>query len=826
MIINSSKIHVLPLLLAFVLLFSLSPVQAAVLTADTVWRGDITVSEDILVPAGVTLTVAAGTHVTISVAESTKTDPEYLSPLTEITVRGNMKVEGSSNSTVEFSAAARKPGSWAGVIIDGGTAVINFCRISDADTAIHLLGGALSLKGANLTGNRYGLVAQGNAAHAQLADSRITANDYGLFVLSGAEVTRDHTPVDGNSKKDLYERPAAAIPVTKAYTARDLPLAREYGDAALPGETIWQGRIRVNGLIRIPEGSRLVILPGTIVEFSRKDTNGDGIGENGLLIQGRLLAKGTAEAPIFFRSAEKKPGIGDWDSINIMNSDGSQNLIEYCQIEDAYRAAHFHFSNLSINNTVFRNNYRGIQFQESAVEIRNSWLYNNRSGVQGRDSTVVFSGNQISNNYDGANFFRVHLTALGNRFYRNRKEGLRLRESTAAMTENLVEGNRFGMMVADTFQGSFSRNVISNNVEVGISLKNTDNLEVSGNFITGNGINGLNIQETRATVSGNLFAGNGEMGVGILSFTGVLRGNNFASNGLFALDYEGTADLPAPDNWWGGVPPEKVICDKLADPKRGKVEHAPASPAPHQIAWPLREVPANVLWQGDVRIDATVVVPKGSRLVIAPGSRVLFAKGTGLAVQGTLIADGTIDHVITFTAREPDENSLWDEIILEYAEGSRIAHCLFEYATWGLHSHFTNLVVTDSLFRKNFGGIRFRSGPMMITRSIFTGNNIGIRAYRGNAVIRENLITGNETGIFVREKGSGLTITANNLAANSGYGIRIGDFNDEDVSAKENWWGAGDPSQYLFDGRTEPGIGRIVYEPYLREPINLVGIGP
>lgn len=805
------------------LLFLCSPAQSAVLTKDTVWHGTVVITEDVLVPQGVTLTLLAGTHITVQAAENTKTDPEYLSPLTEITVRGVLRIMGNKQAPVEFISSDGKAGGWAGIIIDNGRAEISDCSISDADTALYQTGGTLRLTASLLSGNRYGVVVQGATSSARLDYSRITGNDYGLFNFSGAGVTRQDTPVTGNGKRDLYERPVVAAPAGHEYPYRELPVAREYGDEVLAGETVWQGRIRVNGVIRVPEGGRLVILPGTVVEFRKKDTNGDGIGENGLFIQGRLLAKGTREAPIFFRSAEKVPQMGDWDAINIMNSDGSQNLIEFCQIEDAYRGAHFHFSNLAITNTVFRNNYRGIQFQESAVEIRDSWLYGNKNGVQGRDSTVVFNKNQVFGNHDGVNFFRVHLSAVGNRFQGNLKEGVRLRESTSTLDENLVDGNRFGVMVSDTFRGSFSRNVISANSEIGVSLKNSDNLELSGNFFTHNGINGLNIQETRATVRGNLFAGNGERGIGILSFTGLLSGNNFTTNGLYALDYEGTADLAAPDNWWGGAVPEKVIGDKRVDAKRGRVVHDPARSEPQSIRWPLSEVPAAAFWYGTVRVDSTVTVPKGSSLVIAPGTRVLFAKGSGLTVQGKLEAAGKRAQKITFSAQEPREDSLWDEIILEYADGSRIENCVFEYATWGLHSHFTNLTVTDSLFRNNSGGLRFRSGPMLVTRSVFTGNGIGIRSYRGNGVIRENLITDNDIGIFVREKGSGLNITANNLAGNRGYGVRVGDFNDEDISAKDNWWGAGEPHQYLFDGRREPGIGTILYEPYRREQIRLEG---
>lgn len=818
-------LHITLILISSVLVSLLhSPAQADILTADTVWNGDVVVSDDLLVPSGITLTILAGSRIKVQAAENTKTDPEYLSPLTEITVRGVLRIQGSQQAPVEFISSDGKTGGWAGLIIDNGTAEISNCRITAADVAVYQTGGSLRLTSSVLSGNRYGVVVQGNTSVTTLDNSRITGNDYGLYAYAGAAVTRVDTLVSGNVKRDLYERPAVEKPPIQEYPYSELPVAREYGDAALAGETVWQGRIRVKGIIRVPEGGRLVILPGTVVEFSKKDTNGDGIGENGLFIQGRLIAKGTREAPIFFRSAEKVPKMGDWDSINIMNSDGSQNLIEFCQVEDAYRGAHFHFSNMSISNTIFRNNYRGIQFQESAVEIRSSWLYGNKSGVQGRDSSIIFNNNSVSGNYDGANFFRAYLTAEGNRFQRNLKEGLRLRESTSTLTKNLMDGNRFGVMVADTFSSSISSNVISANNEIGISLKNSDNLELSGNFFTNNGINGLNIQDSRATVRANLFAGNGERGIGILSFTGLLAGNNFTENGLYAIDYEGAADLAAQANWWGDADPGKVIGDKRIDPKRGRVEHNPASSLPLPISWPLSELSTDAFWHGTVKVDSTVTVPKGTRLVIAPGVRVLFDKTAGLTIQGKLDAAGTATQKITFSAQERQEDSLWDEIILEYADGSRIDHCIFEYATWGLHSHFTNLTVSNSLFRKNSGGIRFRSGPMLITRSVFTGNGIGIRSYRGNAVIRENLITGNDTGIFVREKGSGLNITANNLAGNRGYGIRIGDFNDEDVSARENWWGPGEPLQYLFDARSEEGIGTILYEPYRHEPIRIEGL--
>jgi Right handed beta helix region len=794
---------------------------AAVLTVDTVWKGDISLTEDILVPAGVTLTIAPGTIIRVSSAESSKTDPEYLSPLVELTVRGKLRAEGEPRAPITFSAnGEKKSGIWAGIIIDGGTASLRACRIDSADTAIHLLGGALDLRDSDLSRNRYGLVLQGKGAVVRGEGNSITGNDYGLVLFTGAPEGKGIAAVTGNRKKDCITiprheyRPAGGAPRPTV----ERRVSRRYGDDALTGETVWQGAVEVNGVVRIPEGSRLVILPGTVVEFGIKDTNGDGIGENGLLIQGVLIAKGTPAAPIIFRAAGGKRRRGGWDAINIMNSDGAWNLIEYCRFEDAYRGLHFHFSRVAITGSVITDSYRGMQFQESTVVIRGNSFSGNKSAVQGRDSDVTFASNRVYGNFQGINLLRTHLVARGNSIVANAKEGIRIREGATIFEENLVDGNRYGLLVMDAFFGSFARNVISNNDEVGISLKNTDNLEVSGNFVAGNGLNGMNVQETRGRISGNLISDNGERGIGIQSFAGTLEENNFSNNGVYAIDLDGSSDVMARRNWWGGEKPEQVIFDKSRDATKGVVDHGDPAATPFTFHWPLAEIETDLTWRGDIGIGREVSVLPGATLTVAPRTRVLFGEGCGLAVSGRIIADGKPEGRIYFSSIDRKEASSWGEILLEHADGSLFSHCVFEYATWGLHSHFTKLAVKSSLFRSNTGGIRFRSGPVEVRGSVFSDNSVGIRSYRGNALIAGNLITRNQTGIFVREKGGGLTIRNNNFSANADYNLRVGDFNDEDVDARENWWGSASPRATILDGRVEPGIGIVHYEPYLTEP--------
>jgi nitrous oxidase accessory protein NosD len=794
--------------------------SALTLTKDTIWQGQIKVEEDVLVPKGITLTVKAGTIIHVVSAESTKTDPEYISPLMEITVRGTLKIEGTVKEPVEFAGVDAKTGSWAGIVIDQGTAVIRTCTIRHADTAIYVVDGEAEIYDATLKDSRYGLVAQGNTANVKIERSTITENEYGLFTFQGAHLLSKVTTIKGNRKKDSYTASPKNVflPIAPA-TKLDPPVSRRYQDEVFRGDTIWQGRIEVSGMIRVPEGSRLFILPGTIVEFYKKDTTGSGIGENGLMIQGRLIAKGTSENPIVFRSAEKNKRAGDWDSINIMNSASGQNLIEHCRIEHAYRGLHFHYAHVGLYNSTLTGNYRGIQFQESLVVFKGNHLYDNKSGIQGRDSDVTLTDNFISSNMIGANFFRTNLNAHGNQIVANAKEGMRIREGVSSLQENHIDGNRFGLMVADMFYGDYSRNSITNNLEVGISLKNADNIKVIGNFVAGNGFNGLSIQESRATIKGNQISDNGEHGIGVQSFDGEIIENNFIKNRLYAIDLEGAQDVSALGNWWGGDDPAKVIFDKQADSSRGKVLSDNASTQPFRFVWPLNTIPSDVIWRGVVAIPRPVAVLLKADLTVAPKTEIEFSEGAGMLVKGRLIAKGEHDGKIKFTSDRKKGSGDWDEIQLEYATGSIISNCIFEYATWGLHSHFTNLVVSDSYFANNYGGMRFRSGPAEIRGSVFENNEIGIRAYIGNAVIRGNTIRNNETGIFVREKGGGLVINGNNFYNNKNYGIRVGDFNDEDVNARGNWWGGADLSAVIFDAEDEPGIGRVLVEPVLTGPV-------
>ncbi len=829
----------------FIVSFPAIGFAGKVLNEDTVYSGDIVLTEDILVPEGVTLTVMPGTSLNVRPSDGTKTEPEYLSSLTEITVRGRLDIRGSKDSPVSIHIKAKKHSEkWAGIIVDGGSVNIRYCSVKDAETGIWVISGSATINDSVFHDNRYGLIAQSKTSYVKMTGSRITENDYGVFELDNAHVTYKEDFIGKNRKKDLYLygsdvnssiltgiKNSGQMVIHKmdntlcrkttddlsGYKPEQVNTSKEYKDHVLMQDTVWSGRIVIDGVIRVPKDIRLIIVPGTVVEFRKKDTNGDGIGENGLMMQGVLIAKGTEEEPIIFRSAEKQRSMGDWDAINIINSDGAGNLIEFCRIENAYRGVHFHFSNVLVHKTVIKNNYRAAQFQDSTVEMRENHIFGNKSGIMARDSEVVFNNNHVFNNINGISFFRVSLTARGNNIFNNSNEGLKIREGTVMTQENLLDCNKTGLTIKNTFFGTFNRNVISNNILSGILLKDSDNIGLSANFIQGNGFNGISIMNSGAVIKENLISENGERGIGIQSFTGTITGNNITRNRHYAIGNDSAVDIPAPMNWWGGGRIDEVMYDKFDDPEKGTVIFSPAMNEPAAYQWPLKTFSADIKWHDTILVQDNVTV-LNSVLRIAPGTTVLFSKDAGLKIIGNrIIAVGKEARKIVFTISEKNADDLWDEVLLEHANGSVFSYCYFEYAKWALHSHFSDLKVTDSRFKNNMGGMRFRSGPVEISGSSFSENRIGIRAFRANALITGNSIKNNETGIFVREKGGGLTIRNNDIYSNTGYNIRVGDFNMEDVDAKENWWGSNDPAGTIFDGRKEPGVGRVIYDPYVKE---------
>jgi nitrous oxidase accessory protein NosD len=325
-----------------------------------------------------------------------------------------------------------------------------------------------------------------------------------------------------------------------------LTLALEYqGENTIYQDTVWQGEVLIDGILTIAGGATLEIRPGTRVRFTRRDTNGDGIGESEIFAQGRLVAKGTFLQPVIFTSAEIHPRRADWGALNMMMSEESGNLLENCVVEYAYRGFHAHFSSAQLRDSLFRYNQRAAQFQESDVEIDNCTFENNFNGLQFRDSRVQMKNSRVSGNHWGVRAVFVELQMTDNRIENNLTNGVSLRDSRARLVANLIQANRRGLYL-QRCQAEVSHNQIYANLEHGIYL-----------------------EESQAQVQENQILGSGRSGIKIFNLTGQIENNHISGSGEFTFFNAGTADFSIGSNWYGAANARPQILDGRHRPGAG-----------------------------------------------------------------------------------------------------------------------------------------------------------------------------------------------------------------------------------------------------------------
>ncbi len=325
----------------------------------------------------------------------------------------------------------------------------------------------------------------------------------------------------------------------------------------------WSGTVIIDGVIQFGPKATLTVLPGTKVEFTRNDADGDGIGENEIYIQGRLVAKGTADKPIVFTSAEKIKRPGDWGAVNIMVSQGRINRLSHCIIEYGYRGFHMHFSKASITDSKLRHNYMGIQCQDSDLDVERCEINDNKCGaIVFRDSRLKIKNCNIHDNLWGIRFLYGRAEITGNMLAGNLINGITFSETKVKVSGNILRDNRKGIS-ADKSQVEITGNVLADNYESGLYLKRS-NGAVTGNQITGNGYTGISITDSDVKIAGN----------------------NIRANGVWAIDNGGKKDVDATGNWFGPpyrVDPAKLLYDKGKDAALGKVTMLPQANRPFKI---------------------------------------------------------------------------------------------------------------------------------------------------------------------------------------------------------------------------------------------------
>lgn len=239
------------------------------------------------------------------------------------------------------------------------------------------------------------------------------------------------------------------------------------GDTVISRDTIWQGELVIQGVISVNRGVTLTIRPGTVIRFKKVDRDHNNVGDGEILVEGRLVAKGTADQRIIFTSAETDPDRNDWSYLQFIASN-SGNIIEHCHFEYAFAGVMIHYADVRISDSLFQFNNRGLHYNTADLNLDHNTFFNNRIGIRfmRMEGKVRITNNEISQNDVGILFVRQHVNAVdfeklnrgkelprieGNNIFSNLNYNFSLGEGQDR--DISVPGNWWGSSVLETVAG-------------------------------------------------------------------------------------------------------------------------------------------------------------------------------------------------------------------------------------------------------------------------------------------------------------------------------------------------------------------------------------
>jgi len=258
------------------------------------------------------------------------------------------------------------------------------------------------------------------------------------------------------------------------------------------------------------------------------------------------------------------------------------------------------------------------------------------------------------------------------------------------------------------------------------------------------------------------------------------------------------------------------------------------------------KISGNVRWHGTKIIRGDVTILPSARLVITPGTKILFsansdAKKSGndktkseLIVKGVLIAQGALGNKITFSSESnsPRMGDWYGIIFHKVKEQSILDYCVVEYAYNGITIKKSKIQVSNSEIRYNYHSglsIEVKSNPKISSNIISENDYAGIICTLGSfPILTDNLITSNSMGIVIlsssqpnlgrMQRGDTYNSGRNRIMQNEEYDVY--NHSNKEIFAENNLWGSErlrDVAQNLFDNRDDSKYGVIDYNPLFKE---------
>ena len=304
-------------------------------------------------------------------------------------------------------------------------------------------------------------------------------------------------------------------------------------------DMVLRGTVLIKGALVVTPQATLRIDPGTRILFASAPGSAE---LSRLVVQGRIVASGTAQQPILFVPALNQPLAGDWGGIVLLNSE-KKNSFDYCRIEGAQTGIEAHFSRFSGRGVMISKSRTGIALYDSEAGLQGCTISRCDRGGRLADSELDLRDSTLQENRQGLDAQRSSFTLSSVKMLNNSQEGVTADQCRFRLTSSQFVENRSGLRLIGG-DGQLLLCRFSQNRESGAELIGARIRINSSSFIQNSGV-GMLLENARGSIVGSVFS------------------DNRAGN----LHNRGSESFAALLNWWGSAD-EKQILESIQDPGR------------------------------------------------------------------------------------------------------------------------------------------------------------------------------------------------------------------------------------------------------------------
>lgn len=429
--------------------------RAGTISADETWTlasSPYTLTADVLVAEGVTLTIEPGV--------------EIRSQGAELTIQGNLVATGTTSQTITFTSAVSRAESWKGLVFDGGTGTLNhvIVRYGSMSNSLDRLA---AITVVNVSGN--GVMIENSSIENSFARGLPgkDVSDFGLYVENSIVTVKDTTfKENGFLGADPEEDFALAVSGSQAQLTLDgvtfdanqqdrvliLDNATVIADDSGDGDIILAPQNGLEGYqlretYTVPDGKTLAVQAGTTVLAENQAE---------LTVLGTINVNGTQSKPVLVRHVNSECTGGQWKGLVIDN--GGTGTLRYMLIRcgGVYNSLET-WSNIAIRNAgdagvhIFnsivrdeaglgtRETDQGLYIENSTVEIKDSTFHNN--GIYEKDYAILVTG-------DSSNV-TINASTLRGKTINETRDGLGVWGGTVTVTNcTRIQNFRMGMYMS------------------------------------------------------------------------------------------------------------------------------------------------------------------------------------------------------------------------------------------------------------------------------------------------------------------------------------------------------------------------------------------